>query len=116
MKVPPFVAFAATCTLFADRLRAGPANDNFADRIFLTVTNVTTPGDNSGAGEEPGEDIEGRERHSNQHRGVWLDDACRRHSSPERRQLRSGELLPVANPGLIPAGRGMALPRLPDFL
>src|SRR6266478_7678660 len=34
----------------------GPTNDLFADRIFLTGTNVTVQGNNSGAGTEPGED------------------------------------------------------------
>lgn len=38
---------------------AGPANDLFASRTVLAGTNVTVPGDNWGAGAEPGEESGG---------------------------------------------------------
>src|SRR5439155_1567623 len=36
-------------------LRAAPANDNFADRIILTGTNISVPGSTLGATQEPNE-------------------------------------------------------------
>jgi hypothetical protein len=59
MKPNPTFLSSFVCILFAARLWAGPANDEFADRTILTGTNVTISGDNSGAGSETGEVTEG---------------------------------------------------------
>jgi hypothetical protein len=55
------ITFLSVLTLgfmaLSSQLSAAPANDLFVNRTQLNGTNVTVSGNNSGAGEEAGEDI-----------------------------------------------------------